>query len=203
MFYVSSCRKAGVGLVKEDEPLNTGAMVILMGSIAGRILQAADLYRQELAGKVMIVEASMGAYKSLEARGVHIISYTEQTRNNAVTLGIPADSITILPGDATSTQMEAMIIREYLATKSGIDTLLLVSSAFHTRRASMIFKSAFRKAGIPVYVVCSPSSYTGFNAEKWWRSKEGIQTVSLEYLKIANFVLFERRELKQKVGSKK
>ena len=194
--YVSACHRAGSWLVKADEPAHADAIVILMGSIADRVLQAADLYRQGLARKVIIVEASMGAYITLEGQGAHIISNTEQSLNASVVLGIPADSIIIVPGGATSTQMEAMIIREYLIKQSSIDTLLLVSSAFHTRRASMIFKSAFRKAGMSVYIVCSPSAYTNFNAEKWWRNKEGIQTVLLEYLKLFNFVLFERRAMK-------
>jgi len=196
IFYVGSCHQAGQWLVKEDEELvHADVIVILMGSITDRVLQAVDLYRQGLVGKLIIVQASIGAYKALEARGVHIISNTKYICDAIVALGIPPDSITILPGDATSTQMEAMIIREYLGNKPGIDTLLLVSSAHHTRRAFMIFNSAFRSAGMQVCVVCSPSTYTNFNAEKWWRSKEGIQTVLLEYLKIANFVLFERREL--------
>jgi uncharacterized SAM-binding protein YcdF (DUF218 family) len=201
--YVGSCRKAGQWLVKEDEPVNADAIVILMGTIPDRVLQTADLYKQGLARKVIIVEASMGAYKALKVRGAHIISNTEQVRNALVAIGIPADSIIILPGDATSTQMEAMIIREYLKNKPVIDTILLVSSAQHTRRASMIFKTAFRNSEKPVYILCSPSTYTNFDAKNWWRSKEGIQTVLMEYVKMANFVLFDRRELKkEKVNSR-
>jgi uncharacterized SAM-binding protein YcdF (DUF218 family) len=197
VIYFTTCSKAGIWLVKEEAPVHADAMVILMGSIADRVLQAVDIYRHGLAEKVIIVEESMGAYKALEARGASIISKTEQVRDAIVSLGITADNIIILPGDATSTQMEAIIIRNYLTNESCIDTILLVSSAPHTLRASMIFKSAFRKAGIPVYVVCSPSVYTDFKAEKWWRTKEGIQTVLTEYVKIANFILFEKRELKQ------
>jgi uncharacterized SAM-binding protein YcdF (DUF218 family) len=83
-------------------------------------------------------------FKPLEARGAHIISNTSHVLNALVTLKILADSIIILSGDATSTQMEAMIIGLYLADNQGNDTLLLVTSATHTRRASMIFKTAFR-----------------------------------------------------------
>jgi uncharacterized SAM-binding protein YcdF (DUF218 family) len=182
--------------VKNDEPVHADAIVILMGSIADRVLEASDQYNKKNADKVIVVEESMGAYVDLEKRGVHIISNTKQVRDAAVALGIPPDSIIILPGDVTSTQMEAMIIRDYLVNKPSIDTLLLVSSAPHTRRASMIFKSAFRKAEEPVVVICSPNSYTNFDPKNWWRSKEGIQTVLMEYIKIANFVLFEKRQLK-------
>ena len=197
LLLAGTCRKAGTWLVKEDQPGQADAMVLLMGSIPDRVLQTADLYGQKVAGKVVVVEESMGAYRVLEERGARIISNSTQARNALVVLGIPEDSIVILPGDATSTQMEAEIIRDYLSINPAIETVLLVSSPAHTRRASMIFKAAFKSLEHPVSVCSSPSSYTTFYAEKWWRTKEDIQKVVLEYLKMGNFVLFERRQLKQ------
>jgi uncharacterized SAM-binding protein YcdF (DUF218 family) len=193
---VGSCRKAGVWLVKRDEPVNADAMVILMGSIADRILHAVDLFQNRVADKVIIVEGGMGAFRELIERGADIISGTEQIRNAIVDLGITTESIIILPGNAQSTQDEALIIREYLSDKPGIDTLLLVSSKHHTRRAYMIFKDTFRNSQKHIYIFCSPSPYTDFNPNEWWKSKDGIETVLLEYLKLINFVLFERSELK-------
>jgi uncharacterized SAM-binding protein YcdF (DUF218 family) len=182
--------------VKEDRPVHADAIVVLMGSNSDRVLQATDLYNQGLASNVIIVEPTIGGFEELKARGVYIISGAEQATNALVTLGIPPDSIITLPGDATSTKTEAMIIRAYLRNKPSIDTIFLVSSAPHTRRASMVFKDAFRLTGMKVYVICSPSIYSGFNAKKWWESKKDILEVLSEYIKIVNFVLFERRELK-------
>jgi uncharacterized SAM-binding protein YcdF (DUF218 family) len=193
---VGSCRHAGQWLVKEDHPEHSDAMVILMGSIADRVLQAADLYDQKMAEKIIMVESSMGADKDLEEKGVHIISNTKQVYNALVTLGIPADSILILPGNASSTQMEAIIIRDYLKSNPEIDTVLLVSSSDHLRRATMIFKSALKNSCMPVNIISCPSNYTDFDAERWWRSRDGIEVVLLEYLKIGSFIVFERRKLK-------
>ena len=194
---VGGCRRAGIWLAKANDPGHADAMILLMGSISDRVLQTADLYHENVAGKVWIVEEGMGAYRILEERGVQIISNTTQVLDALITLGIPADSIVILPGDASSTRMEAEITRDYLVTRSGIDTLLLVSSADHTRRAFKIFEAAFSPFEEPVALYCSPSSYTDFNAEKWWRRRNDIQDVIMEYIKLANFVLFERRELKK------
>jgi len=198
---VTTCYRAGTWLVKDDAPVHADAMVILMGSIADRVLQAADVYQKRLAGKVIIVEESMGAYKELEARGVHIISNTIQVRNAVIALGIPADSIIILPGDARSTQQEALIIRKYLANKPGMDTLLLVSSAPHTRRASIIFEKAFGKTGTPVIFYCSPSKYSNFRGNGWWKHKEEIQAVLSEYVKLLNFLFIDRRRLSNSANS--
>ena len=188
-------RNAGTYLVKSDTLHPADAMVMLMGSIPDRVLQTADLYQQHQATKLIIVQESMGPYRQLEARGASIISSTQQCRNAAVALGIPADSIIILPGDACSTQQEATIIREYLKTQPGIDTITLVTSSDHTRRASMIFEKAFRKQGMSIVVQSSPSKYSSYTGIGWWRKKEGIQTVLMEYIKMFNFLLFEKRKL--------
>ena len=136
----------------------------------------------------------MGPFRTLEARGANIISNTEQARNACIALGIPADSITLLPGDARSTLDEALVIRNYLSDKTTVDTLLLVSSSAHMRRASMIFRAALCDSKPPVYIGCSPSLYSSFRPEKWWRRKEDIQVVLSEYVKILNFVVVEKRQ---------
>ena len=194
---VGSCRKAGSWLVKADDPAYADVMVMLVGSISDRVLQTADLYYEGVAGKVWLVEAGMGADSTLKERGVQLISKSTQIRNSLISLGIPADSISLLPGGATSTQMEAEIVRDYLHKQTGMDTLLLVSSASHTRRASMIFKAAFDPLEEGILLYCSPNHYTNFHAEKWWRSREDIERVVMEYLKMVNFVLFQKRELRR------
>jgi len=243
---VGSCRKAGSWLVKSDDIQHADAMIMLMGRIPDRVLHISDLYQEDVAGEVWIVEEGSGSKSMLEERGVYIISTTEQVYGAFRDLGIAEESIVILPGGATSTQMEAEITRDYLATRagtgqtvtnqavtnqagtnqastcrsgtnqagtnqastgrfgidqavmgrSGIDTLLVVSSASHTRRAHQIFSAAVKSLDHPVHICCSPSPYTDFNAQKWWKDREDIQDVFIEYVKMANFLLFEKRHLK-------
>lgn len=198
---VGSCRKAGTWLVKSEKFQNADAMLMLMGIKAERVLQIVDLYQEGVAGQVWIVQEGMGASGLLEERGIEVISTTQEVYGYFVSLGIPADSIDIIPGGATSTQMEATLLRDYLAglpesEASGIDTLLVVSSASHMRRASMIFTSALKPLDYPPVICACPSAYSDFNAERWWKNREDIQDVVFEYIKILNFVLFERRDLK-------
>ena len=58
---VGSCRKAGSWLVKSDDIQQADAMIMLMGGISDRVLQIADLYQQNVAGEVWIVEEGSGA----------------------------------------------------------------------------------------------------------------------------------------------
>lgn len=193
---VGAFRKAGGWLIREDVPEHADVMVMLMGNIPNRILQTADLYKDGVAGKVWIVEQDTRVYKALEKKGVFLPSHSSLVHDGLVALGIPSDSISILPGGATSTQREAEVIRDHLSAIGGCDTLLLVSSPTHTQRAYMIFKTAFKALDEPVNLYSCPSSYTGFSPEEWWKSKDDIQFVVMEYMKFANFVLFEKRKLK-------
>lgn len=194
---VGSCRKAGTRLVKEDLPAHADVMVLLMGSFSERVLQTADLYHAQVAGKVWIVEEGMGASGVLEERGVQIVTNSTQASNALVTLGIPADSITILPGNAISTLMEAKAVRDHLSGGKGIDTLLLVTSSDHTLRARKIFEAAFLPLEHAPALYSSPSAYSRFHPDTWWRNRNDIQEVLMEYLKLVDFYLFERRELKR------
>ena len=194
---ITTCNRAGTWLIKNDDPPHADAMVVLMGSISDRILQAADVYHLRLAGKMILVEESMGSYEALDARGVTIISNTTQAYDAAVTLGVPADSIIILPGDARSTIEEVLIVRNYISETSSMDTLLIVTSSAHTRRAFVIFKNAFRKAHMPVSVFCSPNKYSGFQPKGWWLNKEDAQLVLSEYMKLVHFWVYDKRKLKE------
>jgi len=195
ILYIGGCGHAGSWLVKEDGPVHADAIILLMGSVADRVLQTADMYNTSMADRLIIVKEGMGAYKKLEERGAKYIGNTEQVTNALHVLGIHNDSITVLPGDALSTLSEAIIVRKFLTHNPGIDTVMIVTSATHSRRASIIFKTAFRKKDMPLHVVTIPSTYSAFEPEQWWRRKEDIQKVLSEYVKIASFVLIEKRHL--------
>lgn len=185
---VGGCRKAGTWLVKDDHPEHVDAMIMLMGSMTDRVPHVADLYREKIAGKVWIVQAEMTG---------DIFNFNTLTNDALIELGIPSDSIVTLPGGANSTRMEAEIIRDYLATQTGIDTLLVVTSSYHTRRAFLIFQAAFSPLEESVVLYCSPSSYSKFHADRWWRYGDDIGSVVLGYMKMLNFYLFERRALRR------
>jgi len=194
---VISCRNIGKWLAREDLPVHADAMVMLMGGTTERSLQAADLYHENLAGKIWIVEAGMDEDRALELRGIVQLRTSSQARYALMGLGVPSDSILVIPGAANSTRMEAEIVREYLQSQSGVDTLLLVSSPFHTRRASLIFKSAFHSLEDAPALYCSPSKYSRFQAETWWKSKRDAYWVALESMKLVNYYLFERSALRK------
>ena len=58
--YIDGCRRAGNWLVKEDVPEHADAMVLLMGSFPDRVMQAADLYNEGQADRLIIVHEEYG-----------------------------------------------------------------------------------------------------------------------------------------------
>lgn len=192
VLFTGGCRHTGEWLAREDVPPHADAMILLMGSFPERVLQAVDLYHEGIADRLIIVYESMGAYQALADRGATVIRTTEQARDAAVALGIPDSCITMLPGDARSTLDEALAVRDYLAGRPVLDTLILVSSPSHMRRAYMIFRTVLHSSEINAYIGCSPSKYSSFKAERWWRRKEDIQSVLSEWLKILSFIFIEK-----------
>jgi len=195
LFYTAGCRYAGKWLTPRDVPNDADAMILLMGSFPERVLQAVKLYHAGVVDKLIIVYENMGPYQVLEARGASVIRTTEQARDAAVALGIPDSCITMLPGDARSTLDEALAVKEYIAENPGLDTLLLVSSPTHMRRAYMIFSAVMKDAGTNIYIGTSPSVYSSFDSAKWWRRREDVQAVLYEWVKIVGFVIFERGKI--------
>jgi len=189
---VRGCRRAGSWLVRDDSAAHADVMVLLMGDFSDRVLQAGDLYAKGTATRLLIVRESMGPYRKLQERGANVIRTTTQAHDAAVALGIPADSITVLPGDARSTLDEALAVKEYLSGRRETDTVLLVSSAPHMRRATIIFRSVLRYPDRKIQVLASPSRYSDFNARHWWKDREDIQDVLSELIKIGAFQTIER-----------
>lgn len=192
---VTGCQKAGNWLAREDIPVHADAVVLLMGYFPERVLQVADLYHEGVADNLIIVYESMGPYQELESRGAIVIRTTEQARDAAVALGIPDSCITMLPGNARSTLDEALAVREYITGNFWPDTLLLVSSPAHMRRAYIIFSAVLNDAGNKTYIGTSPSEYSSFDPHRWWRQREDIQAVLSEWVKIVSFVIFERGKI--------
>jgi len=195
--YIGGCRRAGVWLAKEDVPGHADAIILLMGNFPERVLQVYDTWESGQADRIIIVEEGMGAFAALESRGASIVSNSEQAVGSLVSLGIPRDSIILLPGNARSTLDEAYAVGKYLAGNNEADTLILVSSPAHMRRAHMIFSWTLRAMDKPVVIGCKPSSYSSFNGVNWWRRKEDIQTVFAEYIKIASFMLIEKHKISE------
>jgi uncharacterized SAM-binding protein YcdF (DUF218 family) len=182
-------------LVAQDQPQTSNIIVVLMGSGPDRMLGAVDLYQAGYADKVMMVRNNVAGYNLVVSKGVKIPHDTELAQMVAVQLGTPQDKVLIIPGDALSTQDEARRLRDYLRDKQDIDSMILVTSKYHSGRAKKIFVRAMSSMDREIKVISCPSQYDDFDAEHWWQSREDLKTGVMEYMKLTTFYLREQFEL--------
>jgi uncharacterized SAM-binding protein YcdF (DUF218 family) len=182
-------------LVAEDEPQQSDIIVLLMGSGPDRMLGAVDLYHAEYADEILMVRNMVRGYDLVVSQGVKIPHDTDIAKEVAVQLGVPEEKITVLPGDALSTQDEAIAVREYLKTEPDIDSLIIVTSKSHSGRAKKIFVKAMTSLERDFRIISCPTNYDDFNADRWWKDRGDLKRGALEYLKLFNFYVREQFEL--------
>ena len=185
---------AGHLLVAEDPLQESDIIVVLMGSIPDRILEGTDIYQEGYAPKLVMMREDMTGYELLSERGVEIPGRADLSKKAAVDLGVPKDDITILEGDTLSTQDEAVVLRDYLEDKE-IDSMILVTSKYHSARSKKIFEKALGSLDKDIEVISRPARYDTFNPEGWWKDREDAKRVVLEYLKVFNFYTREQFKL--------
>ena len=182
-------------LVAQDEPQQSDIIVLLMGSGAERVPGAVDLYEAGYADQIVMVRNMVRGYDLLVSQGVEIPHDTDIAKEIAGQLGVPEEMITVLPGDALSTQDEAIAVREYLKSATEINSLIVVTSKYHSGRAKKIFVKAMKPIDREIKVISCPTEYDDFNTAGWWRDREDLKRLAMEYLKLVNFYLREQFEL--------
>ncbi len=100
-----------------------------MGSAFDRALEASDLYNSKYASEIILVKPEFRSNETLKEKGIVIPHPIKQFTSLLVDLGIPMEMLTILPGNASSAQVEIQILNEFLQTQAKYDTLMLVTSA--------------------------------------------------------------------------
>ena len=182
----------GQWLVVNDEVKESDIIVVLMGSVYDRILEAVDLYNEGYSDKIVLINSYIAAKDIIVNRGIKVYGDTLLSKMAAIDLGIPEEDVLILEGNSRSTQDEALTIREYIRNNREIESIILVTSKYHSRRAKQIFKKALSVLDREIDIYSSPSKYDPSNVNQWWKDREDIKWVVLEYLKLTNFYFWEQ-----------
>ena len=161
------------------------AIVVLSGasSFVERTHVAAQLYSEGTAEKVLLTNDNLqGGWLSSEQRNPF---FYERARWELERLGVPQSKIEVLGPIVSSTQEEALAVRDYVES-SKIRSVLIVTSAYHSRRALRTFQRALAGRA-RVGLVSPPPGWQAPGAASWWLSARGWRTVPTEYLKIVYY----------------
>lgn len=165
-------------LIVSDRLQPADVIVLLNSEVNTRPFRASELYKQGLAPLILIARSESTPTVDLGL----VPNDTDISVAVMEKLGVPAGKIIILPfpGGVTSTFDEASAVRQYVAAHQ-TRRIILVTSAFHTRRARWTFGKVL--AGLPVTVEMVAVPYASFDQTNWWKNETGLITLNNEYIK--------------------
>lgn len=163
------------------------AVVILSGDRLTRSPHGVELVQKEFAPTLWVTDEREG-----NSRFAHLYpSNLEFAQAVLAEAGVqaPVEVIPSLKGGATSTFDEAYDTRVW-AEARGWNRVILVTDAFHTRRALYAFEKIFE--GSPVQLQMSAAPNEVYTEENWWTSDVGLQHYLTEGLKYPVYLLTRR-----------
>ena len=178
----------GTLLLRNDRLVPADAIAVLGGSeFLERELEAADLYQAGYADRIVLSvgRESAGAIE-LARRGVELPSLLATQVSLLVALGVPESAITSLTRRAESTFDEANFFADW-SDAEAIDSLIVVTSPFHTARAGYIFERVFGDR--PVRLSIRAASADDFTSETWWRQRTTLRNGLFELQRMAFYRL--------------
>jgi uncharacterized SAM-binding protein YcdF (DUF218 family) len=175
------------GFLIVADPLTPAEVVLPLAGDLERIYYAAKLHQAGYAERVLLTNLPLDTQAARDAhlRRAHAI---------AASVGVPEARIRVVPGFAETTFEEARRVRAHLE-RLEVRSLLVVTSPWHTRRARMNLRAAFRGSGIRLSVqpvppdALPPGELHPYRTRTWWRARSTRLTTLDEYLKLAAYAV--------------
>ena len=162
-------------------------IVVLSGGKDTRIPHALKLFEEGYAPEILLTDE-----KKRNIRFAHLFPTNEmiaQAMIEELEMSVPVSTILSQKGGATSTFDEAYDLLK-LSENKRYRHLILVTDAFHTRRAYHAFQTVFEDTEIKIEM--SAASNEIFNVNNWWTSDQGISAYVLESIKYPVYLLSSR-----------
>jgi uncharacterized SAM-binding protein YcdF (DUF218 family) len=169
-------RELGEFLVSAQTPQPAGLILVLAGDFYGpRVLQGAELGVHGYAPVVLISSEPYG----WRTEGIVAIDFLAER-------GYPRQLFQRFEHHAPSTITEAIALRPELKRR-GVKRVLLVTSAYHSRRASIVFRLFC--PGIQFITIGAPDKH--YHPDDWWEDPSSRRLFFVEWGKILGTVFYE------------
>ena len=171
----------------EDPLQKADAIAVVAGTRMDRPLEAADLYQQGLAPRVVLTRGlPEQSFATLASKGITLPADAETARAVLQMLGVPHDALIVPDRVHDNTAQEGQTLRQ-LAMANGWHRLIIVTSRYHLRRARFAVRRELRGTGIEVMM--HGSRYDDTNPERWWTSRADWRWVLTEGPKLVAYEL--------------
>jgi len=150
-------------LVVEDDVQNADIAVVLGGGGGSRLRKGISLYDTGVVKQLLLVDKRKGAWTYIQD---HLCPDCRTDGKDVV----------ILDG-SVNTISDATLVAKY-CKKHGIDSILVITDPYHSRRALIIFNAEFEGTAVEVSVVNS-EDYVGKLSphEKWWQDNRTVKVI--------------------------
>ena len=140
---------------------NPDALVVMAGSKDHRLPAVAELYHQGVAPKILLANDGVrGAWSVKHQRNLYMVEWAKE---DLLELDVPEQSIELLDFTKSGSYFDALNTKTFVLDDGTIDSLLVVSSHYHTRRTLWTFRQVFSDTDIivGVYPVSDDPDYVG------------------------------------------
>lgn len=159
----------GQFLIVREELKPTDVIIVLAGEREERVEYGVWLYQQGYAPQIIMAGGPV----------VWRVTAAQIMKEQAVFLGVPAEDI-LLEERSTTTEENAEFTKDLMIANE-FKSALLVTSPYHSRRASRIFHRVF---GQEMEIISVPVPNSRFSVDEWWKRDRDTRQVVSEYLKL-------------------
>jgi hypothetical protein len=171
---------AGWALVANDAKRRVDVIVIAVDNYGAGVLEAVDLVHEGVSTRVAVFEDPVSfTDREFAKRGVPYYDAAALSVQQLHALGIR--SVEVIPRNVAGSRDEAALLPHWCLEK-GYRSLMLVTSADHSRRVRRMLQRTMGGSGIDAVV--RASRYSGFAPDGWWYSRGGIRTEVVESEKL-------------------
>jgi uncharacterized SAM-binding protein YcdF (DUF218 family) len=183
--WVSAWVAARALVVEEPLPRADVLLVLAGAGVYGeRVTHAARLFFDGRSGKIVLTnDGSLQSWsRTLQRNPLSV----ERAMLLLGRLGVPPGNVEALQGRVASTYDEALLMRRY-AEAHQLTSIVVVTSGYHTRRASWTLRRVFRGTGIQIGIEPAPLQPGTPSPATWWWSARGWPMVAGEYVKLVYY----------------
>lgn len=181
------CAWAAAEFLIVHEPIEkSDAIVILSGSATfrERAQHAGELFNAGRANRIVLTNDNLkSGWSPVSQRNPY---YHELAKEELRRAGVPDANIQIMMVPIVGTHDEALKLKDYCEQQS-LNSILVVTSAYHSRRALWTFRKVFNDTQKRVGIDPAVAGIETPPTSTWWLHRFGWALVPQEYVKIVGY----------------
>lgn len=172
-----------------QSPLSTSDAIVVLANASAldeRTRRAAQLFLDGRTARILVTNENLRSrWSDLHQRNLYTYEWEVEELQRS---GVPAHVIEVLHQPVGSTYEEALETKQY-ALQHGLNSVLIVTSAYHSRRSLWVFQEVFAGTAVKIGLESAAPGQETPQPWVWWLHRAGWKAVALEYPKMVYYWL--------------